>query len=258
MSKLAERLRKAFRVDAPAMGFGAASRAANPSLLLTAILPSASADAASQAASRGADTCLITGPEHKDQQVKQVIEALGDVPCGLHVARADADMAAHLAELGVDYAVFDPEEGLATALLESKLGHVLSLEKDLSDIQLRVLEALPLDAVLLGQRNAPLTVRQQIDLQRISALTRKPLILPVSPQVTSAELQVLREVAVVAVAVEVDGKGALDGLAALRKLIDDLPPRQRRREERGEAILPRVAEAPSPTSDEEEEEEESW
>lgn len=258
MSKLAERLRRALRVDAPAMGFGAATRASNPSLLLAAILPSASAETAREAASRGADTCLVKGSEHKDQQVKQVIEALGDVPCGLHSGRVDAEVAAHLAELGVDYTVFDPEEGLATALLESKLGHVLSLPNDLSDIHLRVLEALPLDAVLLEPRDGPLTVRQQLELQRISALTRKPLILPVSPQITSGELQVLREAAVVAVAVEADGKGALDGLAVLRKLIDDLPPRQRRREERGEAILPRIAEAPSAAPDEEEEGEEGW
>jgi len=258
MSKLAERLRRALRVDAPAMGFGAASRVSNPSLLLAAILPSPSPETAGEAASRGADTCLITGSEHKDQQLKQTLEALGDIPCGLHLGRVDAEVAAHLAELGLDYAVFDPEDGLATALLESKLGHVLSLENDLSDIHLRILEALPLDAILLRPRKGPLTVRQQIDLQRISALTRKPLILPVSPQVTSGELQVLREAAVVAVAVEADSKGALDGLAVLRKLIDELPPRQRRREERGEAILPRIVEAPSAASDEEEEEEEGW
>jgi hypothetical protein len=258
MSKLAERLRRALRVDAPAMGFGAASRASNPSLLLAAILPSASVETASEAASRGVDTCVITRSEHKDQQIKQVIEALGDVPCGLHLGRVDAEVAAHLAELGVDYTVFDPEEGLASALLESKLGHVLSLENDLSDIQLRVLEALPLDAVLLRPCKGPLTVRQQMDLQRISALARKPLILPVSAQVSSGELQVLREAAVVAVAVEAEGKGALEGLAIVRKLIDELPPRQRRREERGEAILPRIAEAASAASEEEEEEEESW
>lgn len=258
MSKLAERLRKALRVDAPAMGFGAASRAANPSLLLIAILPSASPETAREAASRGADACLVTGSKPEDQQVKQVIEALGDVPCGLHVGRVDAEMAAHLGELGVDYSVFDPDDGLATALLESRLGHVLSLENDLSDIHLRVLEALPLDAVLLRPRKGPLTVRQQMDLQRISSLSRKPLILPVPPQVTSAELQVLREAAVVGVAVEADSKGSLDALAALRKLIDELPPRQRRREERGEAILPRVGEVPSASHEEEEGEEEDW
>jgi hypothetical protein len=258
MSKLADRLRRALRVDMPAMGFGAASRVSNPSLMLAAILPSASAETAKEAATHGADTCLVTGSEHKDQQIKQVIEALGDVPCGFHLGRVDADVAAHLAELGVDYTVFDPEDGLATALLESNLGHVLSLENDLSDIQLRILEALPLDAILLRPRKGPLSVRQQIDLQRISVLTRKPLILPVSPHVTSGELQVLREAAVVAVAVEADSKGALDGLAVLRKLIDELPPRQRRREERGEAILPRVVEAPSASEEEEEEEGEGW
>jgi dihydroxyacid dehydratase/phosphogluconate dehydratase len=99
-----------------------------------------------------------------------------------------------------------------------------------------------------------------MELQRISGLARKPLILPVSPQVTGGELQMLREAAVIAVAVEGDSKAAFDALASLRKVIDELPPRRRRREEHGEAILPRVAEAvaSAPEEDDDEEEEEDW
>jgi hypothetical protein len=99
-----------------------------------------------------------------------------------------------------------------------------------------------------------------MELQRISGLARKPLILPVSPQVTGGELQMLREAAVVAVAVEGDSKAAFDTLGSLRKVIDELPPRRRRREEHGEAILPRVPEAvaTAPEEGEEEEEGEDW
>jgi hypothetical protein len=241
------------------MGFGAAARASNPSLLLAALLPALSPEAAREAVARGADTCLFTASDAKDREVKEVVEALGDVPGGLHLRRLDGETAAHLAELGVDYAAFEPETALATALLESNLGHVLSLESELPDIYLRTLEALPLDAIFLRHWKGPLTVRQQMELQRVSGLARKPLILPVSPQVTGGELQVLREVAVIAVAVEGDSKAALDALASLRKVIDELPPRRRRREERGEAILPRVAEAVAGAPEEgEEEEEEDW
>ena len=260
MSKLAERIRKVLRVDSPPMGFGAVARTSNPSLLLVALLPSLSPEAAREAVARGADACLLAASDVKDQEVKAVIEALGEVPCGLRLGRVDGDIAGHASELGVDYAVFDPEAALATTLLASGLGHVLALKDDLEDVYLRTLEALPLDAILVPQRKGPLTVRQQMELQRISGLARKPLILAVSPQVAGSELEVLREAAVVAVAVEAESKGALDALASLRKVIDELPPRRFRREERGEALLPRVAEVIAAAShdDEEEEEEDGW
>jgi hypothetical protein len=260
MSKLAERIRRAMRVDSPPMGFGAAARVSNPTLLLAALLPSVAPEAAKEAIARGADTCLLAASEVKDREVKGVVEALGDAPGGLNLRRLDGETAAHLAELGMDYAAFEADTALATTLLESKLGLVLSLDSDLPDIYLRTLEALPLDAILLRHWKGPLTVRQQMELQRITGLARKPLILPVSPQVTSGELQVLREAAVIAVAVEGDSKADLQALASLRKVIDELPPRRRRKEERGEAILPHVAEpvAAAPEEGEEEEEGDDW
>jgi len=258
MSKLAERIRRALRVDSPPIGFGTAARVSNPSLLLAAFLPSLWPEAAKEAATGRADTCLLAASDPQDKEVKQVVDALGEVPCGLHVPRVDGEAAAHLTELGVDYAAFEPETALATALLDSNLGHVLFLGSDLPDIYLRTLEALPLDAILLRQWEGPLTVRRQMELQRISGLARKPLILPVSPQVTAAELQMLREAGVVAVGVEVGSKGSLDTLASLRKLIDELPLRQQRREEHAEAILPSVAEAVARAADEGEEDDEGW
>ncbi len=260
MSKLAERIRRAMRFDSPPMGFGAAARVSNPTLLLAAFLPSLAPEAAKEAVARGADTCLLTASEVKDREVKGVVEALGDACGGLYLRRLDGETAAHLAELGIDYAAFEADTALATTLLESNLGLVLSLESDLPDIYLRTLEALPLDAILLRHWKGPLTVRQQMELQRITGLAHKPLILPVSPQVTSGELQVLREAAVIAVAVEADSKAGFDALASLRKVIDELPPRRRRKEERGDVILPRVVEAvaAAPEEGEEEEEGEDW
>jgi hypothetical protein len=261
MSKLSECIRRALRVDSPPMGFGAATRVSNPSLLLTALLPSLSPEAAKEAIARGADTCLFAASDAKDPELKEIVEALGEAPGGLHLRRLDRETATHLAQLGMDHAAFEPETALATALLESDLGHVLSLESDLPDIYLRTLEAMPLDAILLRHWKGPLTVRQQMELQRISGLARKPLILPVPPNVTADELQMLREAAVIAVAVEGDNKAAFETLASLRKVIDELPSRRRRREEHGEAILPHIAEAAATASEEgeeEEEEEESW
>lgn len=258
MSKLAERMRKALRVGSQPIGFGASTQTSNPSLLLVAFLQSPSADAAKKAAERGADTCLITAPDPKDSKIGQVVEALGDIPCGLDSPQADGEAAAHLAELGVDYAALEPDTALASALLDAKLGHVISLESELDDIYLRTLEALPVEAILLRRWEGPLTVRRQMELQRISGLARKPLIVPVSPDVTSVDLQVMREAAVAAVGLDASSDSLLDSLASVRKLIDELPPRRRRREHEADAVLPRVADVVASADDEEEEGDEEW
>jgi hypothetical protein len=67
---------------------------------------------------------------------------------------------------------------------------------------------------------------------------------------------VLREAAVIAVGVDAEGGAALDALASLRKLIDELPPLRRRRDEHPEALLPRISEAVASADDEDDEEEE--
>jgi hypothetical protein len=75
------------RVDSPPMGFGAAARVSNPSLLLAVLLPSLSPEAAKEAVARGADTCLVAASDAKDREVKEVVEAARSL--GRKVARPE-------------------------------------------------------------------------------------------------------------------------------------------------------------------------
>ncbi len=65
----------------------------------------------------------------------------------------------------------------------------------------------------------------EIDLRRLVAMTRKPLMALVDAGIATAELQALRETSVAVVLAE----GAKD-VAELRKTIDALPPRARRKD----------------------------
>src|SRR3990170_4890674 len=259
MSKLADRIRQALRTNSPPMGFAAASApAAGPSLLVGAVFSALSSDRAREATSRRTDVCLFAIPEPKERDLEETLKALGDTPAGLLPRQVEGASLDRLAQMGVDYIAFAPESAPAAALLHPTLGRVLVLEGELSDALLRTLEGLPLDAIYLRGWKGPLTVRGQMELQRIAGLSRKPLMVPVAPHVEKPELEALREAGVVLVAVDGDRRENLEALPTLREAIEGLPSRRRRRDERHEALLPppRPAAAVGPEEGGEEEEEE--
>ena len=53
-------------------------------------------------------------------------------------------------EGGFDFVIFDPNTAAATALLDEKIGYVLTLPSDLSDNEMRTLESFQLDAIDVG------------------------------------------------------------------------------------------------------------
>ena len=258
MSKLAERIRRTLQANSKPMGFAAAARAPNPSLLLAASFSAPAADRAAKALAQGADTCLFAVGDVKSSELEAMVKAMGDAPLGIWPQRLDRQVVEKLSGSGVDYVVFNPEAAAATALLESDLGYVLAHEGDLADIYVRTLQALPLDAVFLRHWQSPLTVRGQMELIRIASLANRPLMLTVAPEIEPKELESLRDSGVVIAAVDGDQKGTLEAMPALRKAVEALPARRHRREERPEALVPRAEPAASSADEEEEDEDDSW
>lgn len=224
MSKLAEKIRKASLVSSQQIGFGTARASAQRTVVLLGLAREAK-DAA-DLARRGADVVLV--------------EKVGGGAAGEVVAGAWLDGssdAKQLKQAGFDFVVFDPDKTPATAVLEEHIGYVIALPRDASDTDLRAIESFTLDAVDVGAVEGALTVRKQIDLRRVSALTRKPLLTRVKADISVDTLQALRDTNVSVVAVEGDG------VERLRKTIDALPPRTRRRDD-GERPVPLVPHGP--------------
>ncbi|MBI1886253.1 MAG: hypothetical protein HYS09_08095 [Chloroflexi bacterium] len=248
MSKLSQRIRKAVRVEAAPMGFGvSAARKPGPTMLLLARLPADDAKRLKEAAEKGADAVLFDGGDASRLKLRDNT----DILWGALVPEARADTVGRLKEAGADFLAFAPEGTGADVLLDEQLGFVLAVNSDLSDAALRVLEGLPLDALLLPRLDSPLTVRRQLDLRRLYLLSRTPLLVEVPPDVEASQLRVLRESGVAGVVV--DGKSGWNRLQSVRAAIDGLPPgRGRPREERAEAILPAAVAAAVPEEEEEE------
>ena len=233
MSKLADKIRSASRSEPQPLGFGSAKA----SVVATLVLAGAARDAGAgrEMAKRGADV-VILGSAAAPAKTGIETDVAGAI-VGARIAATAADEAARYREDGYDFVVFDPNKAAATALLDEKVGYVLTLSGDLSDNEIRTLESFQLDAIDVGVLSGPLTVRRQIDLRRIFALTRKPLMASVDPAISIAELRALRDTNVLVVVVD----GA-DGVEQLGKTIAALPPRSRRKDdERPTPLVPHNA-----------------
>jgi len=104
----------------------------------------------------------------------------------------------------------NPERGINA--LEKMSALVLALKDGADDdTYLRVLESVALDAILLPDWKGPLTLKKQLELRRIAALARKPLLLPVELSVESGDLECLRDAGVSVLLLD----GDMDALPAL-------------------------------------------
>ncbi|HLZ70889.1 MAG TPA: hypothetical protein VKV26_13385 [Dehalococcoidia bacterium] len=215
MSKLSEAIKRTTRAEAPQIGFAPAQTKPRATMLLAALIgPNA-------AAPEAADVLLIQGaakaPAANGAKQEPVRGAWLD-------GAADAVQAR---EGGFDFIVFNGDEAPAAVLLEEDAGLVMQAPDELPDSLLQALQWLPIDALLVRWKGA-LTVRRQLELQRVSGFSRKPLFLFLANEPAGRELEALREAGVVGIVVDLGESGGEKRLAALRAAIDGLRPRPKR------------------------------
>ena len=231
MSKLRERIRATLQRRSVPLGFGARDRAAETQRHVLVLAEVGAADAAAQAVAAGADALLAGGAEG----IEAIVEAAGDRPVGARVAAATSADADALIAAGADFLVFDDAQTEAAALLGPDLGYVALLPGGAAEEDLRLLQPLDLDAILIPQAGAAATVRDQLLTRRIADLTRKPLIVPIEASADATQLEVWRDAgALVALVSGADG-AAIEGLVAAAAAV---PAPRERREDRPNALVP--------------------
>jgi hypothetical protein len=229
LSKLSEKIKKVTRFASTPIGFGSATTAKEPTMVLVGLAKDAKE--AADLAKRGADAVVVSNTRP---------DAAKDVPgtiAGAVIAGKQDDEAKAYREGGFDFVVFDPNQASATALLDDQIGYVLTLPRDIDEQDMRALESFQLEAIDVGTIDGGLTVRRQIEFRRIFALTRKPLWARVKGDLSVLELQALRDTNIIVVAAE-----KAEDVEKLRTTIDALPPRVRRRDadERPTPLVPRT------------------
>ena len=223
------------------MGFAAAAASAPaPTLLCLVRLSAGEASKVGEAAGKGADAVIVDGIEAG--KLKSPAQAAGGASLGVGVPKATRQSVSSLRDAGADFVVVDVASAMAEALLEEKIGFVLAMEGATEDSTLRLLNDMGLDALLAPVPSGPLTLERLLQLRRVSALSRTPTLVEVAADVEASTLQALRESGVVGVIVDSSSLGKLE---RLRERIASLPPRGKKREERGEATLPALAGVPA-------------
>jgi hypothetical protein len=231
MSKLRERIREAARRRPVTMGFAtgrSAEGAAKPALLVAA--EASDAAAVTSAIERGAGAILYTGDP---DGLAAAVNAANGTPVGRRVDAATSADASALVEAGADFIVFDASTTAAEALGDRKLGHVLVLRGAPTEEELRLLGPLDVEAVLIDEPAAGLTIRDQLLLRRVAAGLRAPLAVQVLREAPSSELEVWRDAGAGMLLVAANGP-----IESIVEAARGLRPPHERGEERPAPLIP--------------------
>jgi len=236
MSKLSDQIRKSSRVEPAPIGFAAAAaKKASPTMVCLVRLSKSEVGKAEEAAKKGADGVIVEGLDAG--KAKDVVKKAGTTFVGAQVSEATRSDVSALREAGADFVVFTLES-MADAMLEEKIGLVLSLNGETEDTTLRLLGDLGLEALIVPGPGGKLSLQELLGFRRVAALAHTPLLVEVEPNANADLLQALREAGVAGVIVNSSGIAKLE---ALKERISALPARGKKKEERAEAMVPASA-----------------
>ena len=259
MSRLINKLTKANRAASQPMGFRAArADSEKPKMLVIAgVKPGTTGQIGDYVT--GADAVLLrSGKAHLSaKEIQPVIESIPAIPCGVSLESTGTGNTKALIKAGCDFLVFaDTSPIEAVPAEDENIGKIMQVEPSLEDSMIRVINNLPVDAVLTSssyKANASLAWHDLMSLQRLGLLLSKSLLVPVSPGISSSELKAIWEADVDGVVIEADPNQP-DFFKGIRRTISELPPRTAKKHGKSEALLPyNGSTQPTATPDEEEE-----
>ena len=235
MSKFIEKLQQVLTPPVQSMGFShTKSEQARPKIQLVVSINGGKAKAQIKEAA-GVDALVVSGTS---------ISA-GETITGMRLAKGDTEEVEKAAKTGADFVIL-PVSGEVSAP-DKKLGKIIQLEDSISDIMLKAVSDLPLDAVLLTEdlgNSLALTWKRLMLIRRFAGLSGKPLLVEVLPTVTETELQLIWDAGVSGVIVKTDAEQAEAVTANLRKIIEKLTFPSKRKNEKNMAIVPGVSVTP--------------
>lgn len=263
MSKLLDRLDRIAKGTPRAIGFAAmTSRETVPQLALVAWITDPAKVDAAPLAEAGVDGYVLHESAMGKDGSPQRPDALKELPYGVMVEGADVEKVDGYRKQGADFLVFDIADTPVDMLEEGDCARVLRVPADLEETQLRGLDDLPIDLVIVRKPapEGPLTLTHMLAISGIRAATSRYLLLEWSAELTSRELVLLRDAGVDGIVVNI-AEAQPSVVPSLREKISALPQRKPRGEQRSIALLPRddgpAAAAPQ-RQEEEEEEDEEW
>lgn len=238
MSKFVDKLKRASRSSVTTIGFHPSiAESRDPAILLIAGLSGTQVKEARIVAEANADAGLILSDEPSGKAVRQMVEAVGDVPLGVLVRDMNEQKMDELADSGSDFVVFDIKAA-ASVLHKEKLGKFLAIEPSLDQGLVRAINSLEVDGVFVGVPggDSMITVERLLVYRRFVELLEKPVIAALPASVTKAELRSLWQAGICGVVTSLTQSAA--ALTEVRKMIGDLPRGPRGRRAKAGVALP--------------------
>jgi hypothetical protein len=255
MSKFVDKLQSLSKSSTTPIGFHpSASESKSPAMLLIAGLSGTLVKEVKIVADVNTDAGLILSEGPSAKVVKQMVEAVGDIPLGVFVKGMSEEKINELASLGCDFVVFDIR--IPAAVLHKKeVGKFLMIEPSLDQGFVRAINSLEVDGVFISSRDGDsfVAVEHLLVCRRFVELLEKPVIMALPSLVTKAELTSLWQAGVDGIVAP--PAQSVEALAELKKMIGDLPGRARGRRAKAGVRLPNYGGLAAGEEDEEQEEE---
>jgi hypothetical protein len=259
MSRLMDKLNQANRAASPPMGFRTArAGAGEPKILLVASVKLENPGQIDNYVS-GADAVLLhaAGSRLSAKAIERAIGSLGGIPGGIRLDNVSAGATASLMKTGCDFVVFSTTSPVQAIPWDENIGKILRIEPSLEDSLIRVINNLPVDAVLtteLYKPGAAMDWHHLMTIQRLGLLLTKPRLYPVPPDIAAMELQAFRDAGVKGLVIEAD-RSRPDTFREINRTISQLPPPALRKPTKAEALLPPTSGFQETITPDEEEEE---
>jgi len=259
MSRFIDKLNQASPAVPQPIGFKAAPPASlKPKMLLVASLAEANVEnLADYVAGADAGLLLISKLSSGVKALKKMSQTVSGIPWGGWLRNIGSREIDQMTKVGCDFVVFPAATTPLAIVQNEEVGKILEVKASLSEGLLKVVDELPVDAVLIGgEREEGLTWHHLMLFQRFAGLLTKPLLASIPAKVTANELQALWEAGVDGVIVEVGVGQPVGKVSELRQTIDKLVFPSKRKRGKAEALLPHIGSEGGAVAEEEEEEEE--
>ena len=253
MSKFIDKLDNLNRAAAPAMGFHTrGGEDKTVSMLVAVELAGKPEDELREVATTGACAGILDPAGLNAAALIKYLKTKVDMPVGLVLSGGKTGTGAKPEGSDIDFVVFDvnlPVKSLAGNEPES-VGRVLRLDTSIEAGLLRAVNSLHpgIEAVMLDLRVPAMTVETLMHCRRAADFTGQPIMAMIGAGLTVTELTALREAGVKCLVLP-----AGSAAAEIGSLIDDiraLPKPEKKKGQKGIAIIPRMGIAPAPKEDE--------
>jgi hypothetical protein len=255
MSRTIDKLKKLSQKAPAPMGFRTAKITETPPPLMIIGRTAVKATATTGKTDSGVDAILVYSGKVglSAANVRKTVEAFGDIPWGVYLEES-GEITGALVEAGCDFVMFSPTARVSDLPQDEKVGKIVEVDSSMDNGLLRAINDLPADAVLVTDapgKSDRLVWHQLMIYRHLATFITKPMIVPVSANISEAELKALQDSEIDGVIAELDG----EKLKELRKTVSKLPARSAKKREKG-VLLPRAASESTTTEPPDEEEEE--